>query len=110
MFAYSRVLNAQEVFVAFNTASSSQTLPARTLTYPAGAVLVNLLNTNETYTLTAGSQTPAITVPSTTAKIFIAQSQWQPLDPVVISNSPAHWTTNVPTWSPLVGQLRRARH
>ena len=107
LFAYSRVLNAQEVFVAFNTASSSQTLPARTLTYPAGAVLVNLLNTNETYTLTAGSQTPAITVPSTTAKIFIAQSQWQPLDPVVISNSPAHWTTNVPTWSPLVLQFSK---
>ncbi len=45
LFAYSRVLNTQEVFVVFNTASSSQTLPASTLTYPAGTVLVNLLNT-----------------------------------------------------------------
>ena len=107
LFAYSRVLNTQEVFVVFNTASSSQTLPASTLTYAAGTVLVNLLNTNETYTLTTGSQTPAITVPSTTAKIFIAQSQWQPLDPVVISNSPAHWTTNVPTWSPVVLQFSK---
>ena len=107
LFAYSRVLNTQEVFVVFNTASSSQTLPASTLTYPAGTVLVNLLNTNETYTLTSGSQTPAITVPGTTAKIFIAQSQWQPLDPVVISNSPAHWTTNVPTWSPIVLQFSK---
>jgi glycosidase len=107
LFAYSRVLNTQEVFVVFNTASSSQTLPASTLTYPAGTVLGNLLNTNETYTLTTGSQTPAITVPSTTAKIFIAQSQWQPLDPVVISNSPAHWTTNVPTWSPVVLQFSK---
>ena len=107
LFAYSRVLNTQEVFVVFNTASSSQTLPASTLTYPAGTVLVNLLNTNESYTLTSGSQTPAITVPGTTAKIFIAQSQWQPLDPVVISNSPAHWTTNVPTCSPIVLQFSK---
>jgi alpha-amylase len=107
LFAYSRVLNTQEVFVVFNTASSSQTLPARTLTYPAGTVLLNLLNTNETYILTTGSQTPPITVPSTTAKIFIAQSQWQPLNPVVISNSPAHWTTNVPTASPIVLQFSK---
>jgi glycosidase len=107
LFAYSRVLNTQEVFVIFNTASSSQTLPASTLTYPAGTLLVNLLNTNETYTLTAGSQTPAIIVPGTTAKIFIAQSQWQPLDPVVMSNSPAHWTTNVPTFSPIVLQFSK---
>ena len=107
LFAYSRVLNTQEVFVVFNTASSSQTLPASTLTYPAGTVLVNLLNTNESYTLTSGSQTPAITVPGTTAKIFIAQSQWLPLDPVVMSNSPAHWTTNVPTFSPIVLQFSK---
>jgi alpha-amylase len=105
LFAYSRILNTQEVFVVFNTASSSQTLPARTLTYPTGTVLVNLLNTNETYTLAAGSQTPAITVPSTTAKIFIAQSQWQPLDPVVANNSPSHWATNVPNYSPIVLQF-----
>lgn len=105
LFAYSRVLNTQEVFVVFNTASTSQTLPARTLTYPAGTVLVNLLNTNETYTLDSSSETPSITVPSTTAKIFIAQSQWQPLDPVVVSNSPSHWATNVPTFLPIVLQF-----
>ena len=78
------------------------------MTYPTGTVLVNLLNTNETYTLTAGSQTPAITVPGATAKIFIAQSQWLPLDPVVMSNSPAHWTTNVPTFSPIVLQFSKS--
>jgi glycosidase len=107
LFAYSRLMNTQEVFVVFNTASSSQTLPATTLTYPAGTVLLNLLNTNESYTLTTGSQTPAITVPSTAAKIFIAQSQWQPLDPVVITNYPMHWATNVPTWSPVVFQFSK---
>ena len=108
LFAYSRVLNTQEVFVVFNTTSSSQTLPSLTLTYPTGTVLVNLLNTNETHTLTAGSQTPAITVPGATAKIFIAQSQWLPLDPVVMSNSPAHWNTNVPTFSPIVLQFSKS--
>jgi glycosidase len=107
LFAYSRVQNSQEIFVVLNTASSTQTMPATTLTYPAATVLVNLLNTNETYTLTASSQTPAISVPSTTAKIFIAQPQWQPLDPVVMTNSPAHWSTNVPTWSPIVLQFSK---
>ncbi|MGD1088392.1 MAG: alpha-amylase family glycosyl hydrolase [Verrucomicrobiota bacterium] len=104
LFAYSRILNTQEVFAVFNTAGSSQTLPARTLTYPTGTVIVNLLNTNETYTLTTGSQTPAIAVPSVTAKIFIAQSQWQPLDPVVVNNSPSHWSTNAPS-TPIVLQF-----
>lgn len=108
LFAYSRVLNTQEVFVVFNTATSSQTLPARTLTYPVGTVLVNLLNTNETYTVISGSQTPAITVPAVTAKIFIAQLQLQPLDPVVVSNSPAHWTTNAPTFSSIVLQFSKS--
>jgi glycosidase len=105
LFAYSRVLNTQEVFVVFNTSGSSQTLPTRTLTYAAGTVLVNLLNTNETITLDSGSQTPVIAVPGTTGKIFIAQSQWQPLDPVVVGSSPVHWATNVPTISPIALQF-----
>ena len=36
LLAYSRVLNTQEVFAVFNTAGFSQTLPACTLTCPAG--------------------------------------------------------------------------
>jgi glycosidase len=107
LFAYSRIRNAQEVLVVLNTASSSQTLPATVLTYPAGTVLVNLLNTNETYALSSNSQTPAIILPSTTGKMFVAQSQWLPLNPVVLTNSPAHWTTNVPTWSPIVLQFSK---
>lgn len=105
LFAFSRVLGAQEVFVAFNTAAASQTLPACTLTYPAGTVLVNLLNTNETITLAAGSETPALAVPGTTAKIFLAQSQWLPLDPVVTSNSPAHSAANISPLAPVVVQF-----
>jgi glycosidase len=109
LFAYCRLLNNQEVFVVFNTATSSQTLPSRTLVaYPAGTVLANLLNTNQTITLITGSQTPSITVPATTAEIFIAQSQLLPLDPVVISNFPAHWTTNVPSFSSIVLQFSKS--
>jgi alpha-amylase len=102
LFAYSRVLNTQELFVVFNTAGTSMTLPGRTLTYPTGALLVNLLNTNETITLTSGSQTPAIIVPPTTAKIFVAESQWHPLDPVVVSNSPGHDAASISPLSPIV--------
>ncbi len=107
LFAYSRVLNAQEIFVVFNTAATSQTLPARSLTYAAGTVLVNLLNPNETIAVQSGSQTPAITVPSLTAKIFLAQAQVLPLDPVVITNFPAHAATNISIFSPVVLQFSK---
>jgi len=102
LFAYSRVLSNQEVFVAFNTASSSQTLPARPTTYPAGTVLVNLLNTNQTIVVNSTPNIPSITVPSTAAMVFIAQSQLKPLDPVVISQSPSHAATNVSTATAVV--------
>ena len=105
LFSYSRILSGQEIFVVLNTASSSQTLPARTLTYPAGTVIENLLNTNETYPLATGSQTPSISVPAVSVKIFIARTQWQPLDPVIVGNSPAHWTENVSAFSPIVLQF-----
>jgi glycosidase len=101
LFAYSRVFSNEEVFVVFNTASSTQTLTNRPITYPAGTVLVNLLNTNETIVVVS-TNTPQISVPSMTAKIFIAQSLVQPLDPVVISQSPAHAATNISTAARLV--------
>jgi glycosidase len=107
LFAYSRMLNSQEVLVVLNTAGSTQTLSPCTLTYPGGTTLVNLLNTNETYALNSSSQTPAITVPGTTAKMFIAQSQLLPLDPVVMSNSPAHDATNVPINAAIVLQFSK---
>src|SRR5882724_4485397 len=105
LFAYGRVLSNEEVFVVFNTASSTQTLTNRTISYPGGTVLINLLNTNETIVVTStpsNNVTPQITVPSTTAKIFIAQSLVQPLDPVVINQSPAHAATNVSTAARLI--------
>jgi cyclomaltodextrin glucanotransferase len=105
LFAYARRLNTQEVFVVFNTTNSSQVLPSRPTIHSAGTTLVNLFDTNETAMVIAGSQTPPITVPGTTAKIFIAQSQWLPLDPVVTSNSPAHDSTSVSALTPLAVQF-----
>lgn len=107
LFAYERRLGNQEVFVVFNTASSTQTLTNRSTSYPAGTVLANLLDTNETFSVLSGSMTPPISVPSTTAKIFIAQSQILPLDPVVTSNFPAHSATSVPTYTPIVIQFSK---
>ena len=102
LFAYARRYGAQEIFVVFNTAASTQTLPSRDTTYAPDTALVNLLNTNEVISVLAGSLTPTISVPATTAKIFIAQAQVLPLDPVITANSPAHGVTNIPTWAPLV--------
>lgn len=102
LFAYSRRLGNQEAFVVLNTAGSSQTLPNRATIHPAGTVLTNLLNPSETITVTATPEFPPINMPGTSAKIFIAQSQVLPLDPVVTDMSPTHDTSGVPTASPLV--------
>jgi alpha-amylase len=100
LFAYARRLQSgattQEAFVVFNTSTSSQTLTNRSTAFAAGTQIVNLLDTNEVLTVQAGPQTPLITVPGTTAKIFVERSDWKPLDPVVVSNAPAHDATNVP--------------
>lgn len=105
LFAYARRLGTQEVFVVFNTAGSTQTLPSRPTSYPPGTVLVNLFNPSETITIIAGPGTPALDVPATTAKIFVAQAQLLPLDPVVVSVSPTHDAANVSALAPLVLQF-----
>jgi hypothetical protein len=108
LFAYSRRLGTQEVFVVFNTADTTQVLPGVRSIHTPGTPLVNLLDTNEIVTVTVTSQTPAISVPGTTAKIFIAQSQWLPLDPVVINNYPLHSAADVPAATPVVLQFSQA--
>jgi glycosidase len=105
LFAYARRLGTQEVFVVFNTASTVQSLPSRPTLYSAGTTLVNLLDTNETFVVVAGPATPAIEVPGTTAKMFIAQSQQLPLDPVVEAVTPGHDAASVPALTPLVVQF-----
>ncbi len=102
LFAYARRLDGEEVFVVFNTAGGAQTLAARPTSYPAGTVLVNLFNTNETVTVTGGADgIPAISVPGGGFKLFIAANRVLPLDPVVTAQTPAHYATNVVATAPL---------
>jgi len=105
LFAYARRLGTQEVFVVFNTSGAAQSLPSCNTLYPAGTTLVNLLAPNETIITLAGPVTPVISVPGTAAKIFMAQSQQLPLDPVVTGFAPAHDSTNVSALAPLVVQF-----
>jgi alpha-amylase len=106
LFAYARRISGQqEVFVVFNTASSAQTLTNRTTTWAGGTKVINLFDTNEVLTVDATTGIPPISVPSTTAKVFVAQTDWQPLDPIVLSNSPAHDAASVPTYSPIILQF-----
>jgi hypothetical protein len=107
LFAYARRFETQEVFVVFNTAASAQTLPSRPSSYSAGTQLVNLLNTNEMIAVDSTTNIPSITVPGTAAKVFVAQSQFQPLDPVVISQTPGHAVSNVPPSTAIVLQFNK---
>ena len=99
LFAYSRRLGNQDVLVVLNTSTSTQALPNRGTTYPAGTVIANLLNPAETLTVTSTPEIPSISMPGTSAKIFIAQAQIQPLDPVVTAVLPAHDSVGIGTSS-----------
>lgn len=101
LFAYARRLGGQEILVVLNTAGSTQNLPERSTIYAPGTVMVNLFNTNETITVTGASNTPTISVPSTSYKMFIAKSQWLPLDPVVTNQAPAHSAGGVNVLNPI---------
>ncbi len=99
--AFSRILNNQEVIALFNTSGAATTLGPFPVTYPAGTVLVNLLDTRETVTVGSGNLLPAVSVPGTSAKLFLAQAQWKPLNPMVCASTPSHWTANVDPFSPV---------
>jgi len=102
LFAYTRRLGAQEVLVVFNTANTNQTLPACPTIYPPGTKMKNLLDQKETTTVRAGGRTRPIIVSGTSAKIFIAESQIRPLDPVVTGISPAHDASEISPVAPIV--------
>jgi glycosidase len=102
LFAYTRRLGSQDVYVVLNTATSAQTIASRGTIYPPGTVVANLLDTTETYTVSATQEIPSLQMPATSAKIFVAQSAIQPLDPVVTSVSPAHDASAIGTASPIV--------
>ena len=102
LLAYARRHGAEEVVVVLNTASGTQILPARPTSYAAGTVLVNLFDTNEALTVTSAVDGfPAVAVPGTSCKMFVSRSLWQPLDPVVVAQTPAHAATNVAPVAPV---------
>jgi len=108
MFAYTRQLGTQEVFVVFNTATTNRTLPACPTLYPAGTKLVNVLDESETVSVRAGNHTPPIVMTATSAKIFVAVAQFRPLDPVVTGVSPTHDAKDVSPTAPVVIHFSKA--
>jgi len=86
--AYARRLNDEEVFVALNTADSPRVLPSCATRQPPGTRLINLLNPLENLMVRPDGRLPDLTLPGFAAKIFAAQAK--PLDPVVVSVTPAH--------------------
>ena len=102
LFANTRQLGGQQVFIVFNTADDERTLPPCPMIYPAGTRLVNLLDQSESMTLTANGQTPPVVVPGTSAKIFVAESDIRSLDPVVTAISPAHDSTEISPTAPII--------
>jgi glycosidase len=102
LFAFTRRLGKQEVFVVLNTAQTNQTVPSCRTIYRRGTKLVNLLDENETLKLRGGGKTPPLIVPGTSAKIFVAASDIRPLDPVVTAISPAHDAKDVSPAAPIV--------
>jgi glycosidase len=101
LFAFTRRIRGQELMVVFNTAATSQNLPSCPTIYRPGAKLVNLLEPGESISISRDSMTPPVSVPATSAKIFIVQSQMQPLDPVVTDITPAHDSADISTLTPV---------
>jgi len=56
--------------------------------------MVNVLDERNSFKV-EGSRTPAMVVPATSAKIFVAETQLRPLDPVVTRISPEHDATEI---------------
>jgi glycosidase len=101
LFAYTRRLGAQEVFVVFNTANTNETLPPCPTMYPAGTKMRNTLDETEVMTVRADGKFPSLMLAGTSAKIFVPESQMHPLDPVVTGISPEHDAIDISAASPI---------
>lgn len=102
LFAFTRRLETQEVLVIFNTATRAETLPPCAVIFPSETKMQNVLDGKESFVVGAGDRTPSITLPATSAKIFVAESQVRPLDPVVTEISPAHDANEIPPAAQIV--------
>jgi uncharacterized repeat protein (TIGR01451 family) len=96
LLAYARRLGNEEAYVVINTATTAQTIGTRPTIHPAGTVLVDVMNPANTLTVTAGVDgIPSFSMPATSFRIYVAQSQVRNLSPVVTTISPAHDATGV---------------
>jgi glycosidase len=96
IYAYSRSWGnlSNWVMVAFNTWSASLSAGGGAgdffTGWGEGDVIVNALNTNETYTLTTSGKLSSLTVGGYETKVFVRQDNLKPLSPVVTNCVPAH--------------------
>jgi len=96
LLAYARRLGNEEAYVVINTATSAQTIGTRPTIHPTGTMLVDVMSPANTLTVTAGVDgIPSFSMPATSFRIYVAQSQLRNLSPVVNSISPAHDATGV---------------
>jgi hypothetical protein len=102
LLAFARRLGQEEILVVLNTAATNQTLPTCPTIYQAGTKLVSLLDQSKNLTVGTEGRTPPIVVPGASARIYIAESQLRPLDPVVTSVSPIHDAQGVFQVTPIV--------
>ncbi len=102
LFVFTRRLGPQELFVIFNTADRDLVFPGCPLDYPIGTRLVNLFDAQEDLTVGTDGRTSPLTVPGTSAKIFIAEDQLRSLDPVVTEVFPGHDAKGISPVTPIV--------
>jgi glycosidase len=96
LLAYSRQLGKQQVLVVLNTSTREEELPRCPTSYAPETRVMNLLDEAETFVVEQGQTLSRLKVPGMTAKILIAESAKQPLDPVVTSITPPHDSTYEP--------------
>src|SRR6185437_16300458 len=75
LFAFTRRLGTQEVFVVFNTANANKTLPPCPVICSPGTKMQNVFDAQETFAVNDDGRTPSLVLPGTSAKIFVAASQ-----------------------------------
>jgi len=96
LLAYARRLGNEVAYVVINTATTQQTIGVRPTIHPEGTLLVDVLNPANTLTVTGGLDgIPSIDMPALSCRIYVAQSQFRPLAPVVNSMTPTHDATGI---------------
>jgi hypothetical protein len=88
VLGYLRESGESRMWVFLNTSAEAKT----TKPHPAGgaAALVNALDRSEKLSVDAEGSLPPIDLAPFAFKILVPESEWRPLDPIVVSTSPAH--------------------